>query len=80
MENKTELNKGEMIVPVGDKFMVVSDDKMISEDRLMEVLFEQYTAIEDLVKSMEDKICYRVYNSVKVEMRRQLDNKVESLK
>lgn len=65
MENN-ELNKGEMIVPV--------EDVPLTEERLMEILADQYYAMEELIKSMEDKISYRCFNGVKAELRRQFEN------
>ncbi|WP_176714436.1 hypothetical protein [Dehalobacter sp. TeCB1] len=56
MDNKAELNKGEMIVLV--------KDTPLNEERLMEILADQYYAMEDLVKSLENRICYRVFNGV----------------
>ncbi len=52
-----------------------TDQKLLTEDRFMELLGEHYYAIEELVKTLEDRVSYRVYNGFKAELRRQLGNR-----
>lgn len=58
---------------MGDK--ETTDKKLLTEDKFMELLGEHYYAIEELVKTLEDRVSYRVYNGVKAELRRQLGNR-----
>jgi hypothetical protein len=45
-------------------------EKPLTEERFNEILGEHYFAMEDLVKSELNHTCYRIYNGMKVEMRK----------